>query len=286
MDRTPFIGSEARAAGLVRKHQLRSNYRALFPDVYLAVDVPLTFRMRAEAAWLWSRRRGVAAGLTAAGLHGARWVDDGAPVELIHRCGRPPIGVRCHATELPSEERMVVSGIPVTTPERTAFDLGRRGRRVNAVARLDALVRATGLDLLDVASLAARHPGTRGLRQLERVLPLVDPGAQSPRETWLRLVLLDGGLPTPETQIPVFDEEAGYAFAYLDMGWPDLMIAVEYDGDHHRTDRRQYVKDIRRTAELERREWAVVRVIAEDCPRDIVRRVRAVIVQRSRATLH
>jgi very-short-patch-repair endonuclease len=58
------------------------------------------------------------------------------------------------------------------------------------------------------------------------------------------------------------------------------MIAVEYDGDQHRTDRWQYVKDIRRTAELERLGWIVIRVVAEDRPREVVRRVRAAFARR------
>jgi very-short-patch-repair endonuclease len=66
----------------------------------------------------------------------------------------------------------------------------------------------------------------------------------------------------------------GIPFAFLDLGWEDAMVAVEYDGDQHRTDRRQYVKDIRRIETLERMGWIVVRVVAEDRPPAIVRRVR------------
>ena len=61
------------------------------------------------------------------------------------------------------------------------------------------------------------------------------------------------GLPRPQTQIPVFDE-FGNAVAYLDMGWEDVKVAVEYDGDQHRTDQRQYAEVIRRVrAALARR---------------------------------
>ena len=63
-------------------------------------------------------------------------------------------------------------------------------------------------------------------------------GAQSPKETWLRLLLIDGGFPPPQTQIPLY--ENGYAVAFLDLGWPAIKLAVEYDGDQHRTDRAQY----------------------------------------------
>ena len=64
--------------------------------------------------------------------------------------------------------------------------------------------------------LAKRYQGARGLRRLRVALPLVDAGAQSPKESWLRLLLVDAGLPAPTTQIPVLD---GYrVVALLDMG--------------------------------------------------------------------
>jgi len=46
--------------------------------------------------------------------------------------------------------------------------------------------------------------------------------------------------------------------AVLDMGWEDIKVAVEYDGDHHRTNRAQYAKDQRRIRELERLGWIVI----------------------------
>lgn len=111
-----------------------------------------------------------------------------------------------------------------------------------------------------------------GVKAAKAALELIDGGAQSPKETWLRLLLLQAGFPRPQTQIAVRNEW-GWAEAYLDMGWEDIMVAVEYDGDQHRTSRYQYVKDIRRLEMLERYGWIVVRVIAEDHPDDIIRRV-------------
>ncbi len=169
-----------------------------------------------------------------------------------------------------------LAGRSVTTPERTAFDIGRRSSARTAVAGLDALARATGFEVDSVLSIAACHPGARGLRQLETVLEVVDPGAQSPRESYLRLLLIEAGLPRPRTQIPVLGAD-GLPIAYLDMGWPDFLVAVEYDGDHHRLDRRQYLKDIRRLELLERLGWLVVRVVVEDRSGDIVRRVRSAL---------
>ncbi len=268
----PFIGSEALTGGLSR-HQLRTQYRAVLPNVYLPKQTQPSLQQRIAATWLWSDRQGTIAGTAAAALHGTRWIDDDVPVELIHANPHPPQGVLTRRDILLADEVQTLAGRPVTTPERTAFDIGRRAPRRSAVAQLDALARATGFKVDDVLSIAGRHRGCRGLRQLETVLEVVDPGAQSPRESYLRLLLIEAGLPRPLTQISVSGAD-GLPIAYLDMGWPDLMVAVEYDGDHHRLDRRQYLKDIRRMELLERLGWLIIRVVAEDLPAEIVRRVR------------
>lgn len=275
----PFVGGEALARGVLNRHQLRTRYQAVFPNVYLRRDLRPSLEQRIRAAWLWSDRRGTVAGAAAAALHGAKWIDDQILIELIHSNARPPTGVVTRRDVLIQDEVEVLAGITVTTPERTAFDLGRRGPRRSAVARLDALAQATGLNTHDVRCLAKRHRGTRGLRRLETVLDLVDPGAQSLRESYLRLLLIDAGLPRPQTQIPVTDAR-GVAVAYLDVGWQEYMVAVEYDGDHHRVDRWQYVKDIRRLEMLERMGWVIVRVVAEDRPAEIVRRTRRALLIR------
>jgi very-short-patch-repair endonuclease len=268
----PFIGSEAIANGTVRRHQLRSRFRRELPDVYVRRDGVLTLQQRSIAAWQWSHRQGVLAGLTASAWHGSKWVDSRLPIEMIWRNARPPRGVRTYDMQLLPGERVVVAGVPVTTPQRTAFDIGRRKPLDSAVANLDSLMRATTITADEVYAVAEQHRGARGLRQLETALGLVDTGSQSPRETWLRLLLLRAGLPRPTTQIPVTTERA--QVYYLDMGWEDLLVAVEYDGEHHRTDRWQYTKDNHRRETLERLGWIVIRVTVTDRPENIIGRVR------------
>jgi hypothetical protein len=273
-----LIGSEAVARGVVTRHELRRWYQRIYPGVYAAKGEQLSLRHRTEGAWLWSRRRAIVAGVAASALHGARWVDADIPIELVWSNTRPPRGIVAREQLLADDEVTRVAGLPVTTLARTAYDLGRFPPRGQAVARLDALMRATPFSSEEVLLLAERYPAARGARRLRSVLPLVDGGAASLKETWLRLLLIDAGLPTPATQIPVVE---GYrALAILDMGWPEFGVAVEYDGDHHRSDRRQYVKDhwrLRRLAELR---WIVIRVIAEDKPEDVVERVRRALLAR------
>lgn len=181
------------------------------------------------------------------------------------------------------DEVMTVAGLAVTTPSRTAFDMGRHLKRSMALARLDALMRVKPFAGAGVELLMRRYGPVRGVRQLRDLLPLVDAGAQSPKESWLRLLLIDGGLPKPETQIPIF--EGGVPIAYLDMGYRAIKLAFEYDGDQHRTDRRQYVKDLRRLPALERLGWEVIRVIAEDRQAEVLWRAKEAFLRRGGAEI-
>ncbi|OSC36205.1 endonuclease domain-containing protein [Mycobacterium decipiens] len=269
----PFIGSEALAAGKVSRHELRKYYRAIMPNVYLEKRVEPSLRQRIVAAWLWSHRQAVVAGAAAAALHGTRWVDDTAPVELIWCNARAPRGVVARNEVVLDDEYQTLEGLCVTTPERTAFDIGRRGTLGRAVAGLDALAAATDFKVCDVLGLAGNHRHTRGLRQLEVALDLVDVGAQSPKETWLRLLLINAGFPKPRTQIPVLGSD-GYPRYFLDLGWEDIMLAVEYDGDQHRMDRSQFVKDVNRLEYVARVGWTLVRVVAEHRAGEVIRRVQ------------
>lgn len=211
-----FIGSEAILQGRLSPYQLRSRFRSIYPDVYLSGYSPPSLRQRCEAAWLWSGRRGILAGLAAAALHGSKWIDDDEPVELIWRNPHPPAGVITRNQRLDGDEVTHVARLPVTTPARTAYDMARQLPRAKALVRLDALMHVTPFSVEEVLSLAKRYPGGRGLRRLRMVLPLVDGGSASPKETWLRLLLLDDGLPRPTAQIPV--HESWRLIGILDMG--------------------------------------------------------------------
>jgi hypothetical protein len=271
--REPFIGSEALAAGKLTRHQLRTRYFKLHQDIYVPNDISITAVTLAKACWLRSRRRGILAGFSAAALHRSKWVDVGRRAAIIDTNRRPTPGVEVWGDRIEEDEICVIEGIPVTLPARTAFDLASRYPTGVAVAAIDALIAATDVKVADIEQLIQRYPGRRGIKGARATTQLVDPGAQSPKETWLRLLLIRAGFPRPATQIPVRDE-SGRIVAYLDMGWDDIMVAVEYDGDQHRTDRGQYVKDIQRLERVERLGWLIVRVVAEDHPDSVIRRVR------------
>lgn len=276
----PFIGSETVAAGALSKSALRSQYRRVFPDVYVNREADRTPDMLARAGWLWSGRSAIVAGRSAAAVLGAKWVDADSSVDLLHGNRNAPSGIKVHGDRFTDDQIVVHDGLPITSAARTALDLACWYPLKVAVAYLDALVAATGLRTPEFEDLIDRHPGRRGIRNARQALGLVDSGAQSPRESWLRLVLIEGGLPRPQTQIPVADE-SGRVIAYMDMGWQELKIAVEYDGEQHRADRRQYTWDLRRLELLERLGWIVIRVVVGDRPEAILRRVRSALARRA-----
>lgn len=277
--RWPFVGTEALAAGLVTNHGLRTAYVALYRNVYVPRDARPDAVDKAVAAWLWSRRDATVAGMSAAALHGARWIDADLPAELNRRGRDKVAGIVLHSDVLAEDEVCDLRGMPVTTPARTAFDIGRVSTLENAVVRLDALRNATAVSVAAVASVADRHRGARGSVQLRRALALSDAGAESPQETRTRLLLVNAGLPRPETQIDVRDV-SGRFVARLDMGWPEASVAVEFDGAQHWTDARQRSRDIDRIAELEALDWLVVRVSGE-----LLRHRSAVVLRRVRTAL-
>lgn len=121
------------------------------------------------AAWLWTGRRGIIAGRAAAALHGAEWVDEGAPVELITEHGRGQPGVIVREERIRPDEICQIGDFSVTTPLRTALDLARFLPRDDAVAHLDALAVATGIEAGPVLESAARYRGLRGYAGPERL---------------------------------------------------------------------------------------------------------------------
>jgi hypothetical protein len=267
-----FLASEALAARALTRHALAVDHRRVLPDVHAPRRVELSLDERIAAAWLWSKREAVVSGMAASALHGSKWLDPAIPIELNHPHNKTPAGVVARRDTLLAPEIVEIRGMAVTSVARTAFDLARRGPRGRALEHLDSLARATRFALDDVLGVVEAHPRVRGRRRVPTLLDLVDPGAQSPKETWLRLVLIEAGFPKPQTQIPVLAPD-GYPRYFLDMGWPDYMVAVEYDGEQHRTDNAQYRGDILRSEHIDSLGWRRIRVLAGHRRVDIIARV-------------
>lgn len=277
----PFIGTEALSTGIVSERAMRRDYQAVYPNVCAPRDVTLSAQQSARAAWLWSKRRGIVAGLSAAAMLGTKWIDSSAPAELIHDNRKPPPNLIVRTERVLAHETLELDGMRATTPARTAFDLGRHIMSpIDAVQRLDALAHATEVKRVEIEAIIGDHPGARGIPRLQRVLPLVDGGAESPQETIARLVLIDAGLPRPLTQFRVFDEY-GQFVARLDMAYDEVKVGIEYDGPQHWTDPAVRQRDIDKQVALTDLGWFIIRV-----SRDLLRYRRATYVARVENALH
>lgn len=91
--RRVFLGSEAVEQGALTAHELRRWHQRIFRGVYVRRPGDISLRDRIEGAWLRSGSRGVIAGVAASALHGASWVDDDIPIELIWDHARSPSGL-------------------------------------------------------------------------------------------------------------------------------------------------------------------------------------------------
>jgi very-short-patch-repair endonuclease len=271
----PFLGRDAVRSGELTARRLQKDYAAVYRNVYVSKRTRVDALTRARAAWLWARGECILVGLSAAAALRTQWIDAHLPAEICREDRHSPVGIVVHGYQLSAHEVCTVDGMRVTTPQRTAFDLGRGLAPECAVIHLDALMKATGLMAADVLEVADLHPGARGLRRLRQVMQSVDGGAESPQETRLRLVLTNAGLPKPETQIE-FRDRYGRVRVRVDMGWREWKVAVEYDGVQHWADEHQRSWDIDRIAMLEASGWVVVRVSADmlSRPGAIVERVR------------
>ncbi|WP_175525247.1 endonuclease domain-containing protein [Microbacterium sp. cf046] len=127
---------------------------------------------------------------------------------------------------------------------------------------------------------AAVHAGRRrGASPLREALARIRPGVASRMETWVRLIVIDAGLPEPVTDHDVFDRHGGFV-GCVDLAYPELRIAIEYEGDQHRTDQRQWHRDIEKHERLADLGWRVIRVSRDQVFRDpasIAQRVRRAI---------
>jgi hypothetical protein len=275
-DDWPFLGRQAVRRGEISTWQLQRDYRPVYRNVYLSKQAKLTALTRARAAWLWAGGDTTLTGLSAAAVLGTKWIDVDQPAELCRPNRHAPPGIVVRSCDLDSRELLVRNGLRITTPQRTAFDIGRSLSMNRSIPILDALSHATGFKIADVVSLAVARPGSRGIQRLRSALKLVDGGAESPQESRVRLVLVAAGLPPPETQIE-FSDEFGMARIRVDMGWREWRVAVEYDGVQHWSDRYQRSWDIDRIAILETMGWVVVRISAEmlSRPEVIIERVRS-----------
>lgn len=289
----PFTCTQARAEG-VSDHRLGRLVRAgllrrMVKGVYVAAQVPDTLTLRAQALRLVVPDGCFVVDRTAGWLHGAEMILapgdhlDVPPVSLFRPAerGRLRNGLsRSGERTVTSGDLQEVHGLVVTTPLRTALDLGRLQPRAQAFAAMDAMLRLgarTGtFSHSHLLARVERFARQRGVVQLRELAPWLDAFSESPGESALRLAWLDAGLPRPRCQVPV--EVSGVVYR-IDMGLEELRFGAEYDGEQWHDESREKHDRSRRECLSRQRGWCVqpfrrhnVYGLGADAPDVLVRR--------------
>jgi very-short-patch-repair endonuclease len=281
----PFTSAQARAAGLSHSSLRGAEWRRLFRSVWVHRSVPDTRSIRLAAVRLVLPDRAVACGLTAAWLYGAdvrRETDLDVHVSFPKGGrvrGRP--GVVVSQETLDPEDIVVIEGLRVTSPVRTAYDTLRLSSGLERLVVADALTALRRTSVEEIGSYFRTHRRRRNVRVGERLVDLIEPRSESPMETRLRTRLVESGLPRPVAQYELRDGAGGFV-ARLDLAYPEQRVAVEYDGAWHWGQRRH---DDRRRDAARALGWIVIVVSADDVYAGAVQmcgRVGAAL--RSRAT--
>ena len=264
----PFTRAQANAAGISRHTLDRLTaagiLRKPIRGVFVATELGESLSLRAECLRLVAPTDAVIVDRHAGWLHGATMVlRPNEHLELLPLTVFLPGGrgrLRNPLTD--SGERtfgrgdvVEVEGLRVTSPLRTACDLGRVRWPDSAIAALDAMLRLGVFTKEELLAEVKRFRGMRWVTTLRAIAPLADGRAESPGESVLRLRCIECGLKV-EPQVEVW--VGGLLVARLDLASVELLLAVEYDGAEWHTSPEQQAHDEERRTDLaENHDWLI-----------------------------
>jgi hypothetical protein len=237
--------------------------------VFVARDRAAQLETRAAAALLLVGRQGVLSGRTAAALHGCTAAADCGDIHVTvpYECrvrNRP--GMVLHRDRFDTADVTTRMGMPVLVLDFVIADLLCTQSRRLALACADQALAALPPNQretfrAEVDDRLVHRDDRRGTRRAEVLLALATGLAESPPESWMRLLVADAGFPLPEPQFEVRDLNGRLVYR-LDMAWPESRVALEYDGFEAHEDRSE--ADAERDRRLAGRGWVVVRARAQD----------------------
>lgn len=240
----PFDISMALDLGLTRKDlaalSIEGHIRRLFRGVYADARTPDTREQRLAGIKLIAPAEAIVCNESASWVMG---VDAFKPSEqyllkpsLVVPHGSTRVtkpGVRCRQAIIASSDITEIEGVLVTTPLRAASDLLRRLYRPYALAAADGLAHTGLIEPEPLWDFVATLKGYPGIVQARSLALLIEPLAESPGESWQRLRIIDAGFPIPTAQVLVVDNFGRER--WLDLAYPHLKIAAEYDGREFHT---------------------------------------------------
>lgn len=229
------------------------------------------FTTRAAAAILHAGPEAALTSHSAVRLFGCAAADV-APIHVLmpyerHLRSRP--GLTVHNGRFTAADVEIVQRIRVLRLEASLAEMICRARPRVALACLDqALAMVPPEQRLTlrgrIAEEVVARPDPRGRVRATQLLELATGLPESPAESWLLLIMVEGGIPMPSLQYSVCDLSGRERYR-LDFAWEELKIAVEYDGYEAHEGRAEL--DKARDEDLRRRGWLVVRADVSDLKR-------------------
>lgn len=276
----PFTRTTAQASDIGWRALGSPGYRRLFRGIYVCAELVPSVEMTATAAIKASGDPEAVASHQSAALLWGGIVPPSPEAHVTVPAGhtrRRSEGLRVHAGDRATNVRR---GVRVTTAADTFIDLAGCLDLVDLVVLGDSLVRA-GSVTPERLREAARTATGRGVRLARRAADLVRAGVDSPMETKSRLLMVLAGLPEPTVNHTLRDHD-GTIRRRLDMAYPEVRLAIEYDGRQHAESPAQWQEDVGRREELDAGGWRLVVLLSGDIhrtPQRTLDRIRAVMRQ-------
>lgn len=253
----------------------RSSYRRLFPRVWVHAEHEMTSGDWVKAGHLTLPPDARLTNITRIQQLG---LDYGPQFPLHFVVARDhhiaTDGIMLHRTE-----RMPPADDAAVTPTAAFIAYCSEAITIDAIMVGDWLLRAGHMSLAGLVELARRDHWRAGSAQAVWVAPHVHGRSWSLEESRHRASMEFAGLPKPELNVEIV--VAGRVIAIADWRWLRWQTIGEYEGGHHQTDRRQYLRDITRYADLRDIDLRYVQVTKED-GRNLMapaRRVHAALVK-------
>ncbi|MEU7765373.1 type IV toxin-antitoxin system AbiEi family antitoxin domain-containing protein [Nocardia sp. NPDC049190] len=238
----------------------RGEWVRVFHGVYRAATTSPSPELRVEAARLSMGLTVLAAAYnTAAELHGFSVLAD-QPTDVLGIQATRSHRLVVHRDRVDPAELELVRGTMTTRPARTAVDVARTLTRMDALATLDAALRA-GVSSAALTTELDKQAGRRGRRQAGQLIGLADARAESPMESRTRLRCIDAGLPPPEPQIPI---QTRNGLRRIDLGWRRWRVGLEYDSAEWHSGQAATQRDNPRHNWLTAEGWTIYYATATD----------------------
>ena len=262
----PVTGAEAAQAGLKPWQLKTAGLHRVHRDLWLPSALAGSLDMRSAAALRKLPAGSALSHATAARLRGLPIpaVRDEPIHVTVPAPAQPRIaGIRVHTVAGPFAVVELASGLPVTRGARTWVDLAPSLGRDDRVIAGDAVLRRGFATLAEITTEVDAAAGRRGIAAVREVVAILEPKADSPGETRLRLLLIDHGIGGFVVNEPVFDSEGGW-LCQPDIHFPRPRVSLEYQGEHHFADPRQRARDIRKGEVLRSHDWTQLEIVAAD----------------------